>query len=57
MSRKMKLLKAVAKVFRGMTVVEFNNKFMGMSEESIHRYLTIVEAERLQFGGADDVHR
>lgn len=47
-NRKHKLLKAVAKVFAGITVDEFNRKFSGRSEEEIIRYLNIVCAERAQ---------
>ena len=50
MSNKEKLLRAVAHVFCGITVQQFNEKFKGMSAEQIHRYMVIVCAERRQFG-------
>ena len=51
MMEKLKLLKAVARVYGGITVIEFNEKFNGMSYSAIKRYLVIVIAERKQFGG------
>lgn len=46
--RRTKLLHAVLKVYGGMTVAEFNQRFNGRDEETILRYLKIVEAERAQ---------
>lgn len=43
-----KLLKAILKVYGGMTVAEFNRRFNGRDEGTILRYLKIVEAERAQ---------
>lgn len=51
MVEKLKLLKAVAKVFCGITVKEFNEKFKGMSYDRIRRYIILVSAEKEQFGG------
>ena len=50
MSSKEKLLRAVAHVFAGITVEQFNEMFKGMSEEAIARYMVLVSAERKQFG-------
>lgn len=50
MSNKEKLLIAVAHVFAGITVEQFNKMFAGMSEEAITRYMILVCAERKQFG-------
>ena len=50
MSNKEKLLIAVAHVFAGITVEQFNKMFAGMSEEAIKRYMILVCAERKQFG-------
>lgn len=48
---RLKLLKAVAKVYCGITVAQFNEKFKGMSYERIKRQLVLVQMERLQCGG------
>lgn len=48
---RLKLLKAVAKVYCGITVKQFNEKFKGMSYERIKRQLVLVQTERLQCGG------
>ena len=48
---KLKLLKAVAKVYCGITVAQFNEKFKGMNHDKIKRYLVLVQTERLQCGG------
>jgi hypothetical protein len=53
MSNKEKLLRAVAHVFVGITVAQFNKIFEGMSEEAIARYMVLVSAERKQFGMVD----
>lgn len=50
MDKRMKLLKAVAKVFYGITVAQFNEKFGGWSADAIDRYLRLIVAERKQLG-------
>ena len=51
MSNKERLMRAVASVYAGMTVQEYNEKFAGKSEEEISRYIKLLCAERLQLGG------
>lgn len=46
--RRTMLLRAVLNVYGGMTVAEFNQRFNGIDEDTILRYLKIVEAERAQ---------
>lgn len=53
MSNKEKLLRAVAHVFVGITVAQFNEMFEGMSESAIERYILLITAERKQFGMVD----
>ena len=48
--RKLKLFKAVAKVFKGITVEQFNKEFAGWDLDMIERYLRLVLVESLQFG-------
>ena len=50
MEQRLKLLKAVTKVFYGITVAQFNEKFAGWSVDAIYRYLRLIEAERKQIG-------
>lgn len=53
MDGKLKLLKAVAKVYHGITVAQFNEMFKGKSYDVIRRYLTLIKAEGEQFGRAE----
>ena len=39
------------------SIASLAERFKGWTVETLLRYATIVEAERLQFGGADNVHR
>lgn len=48
---KLKLLKAVAKVYYGITVHQFNLMFKGKTQEQIHRHLVLVAAEAQQIYG------
>jgi hypothetical protein len=53
MSNKEKLLRAVARVFVGITIEQYNKMFAGMSEAAIERYILLITAERKQFGMVD----
>ena len=48
---KIEFLKLVAWAYPGITVVEFNEQFSGMSVEVIRRYALLEGAERKQFKG------
>ena len=48
---KLSLLKAVAKVYCGITVHQFNQMFKGKTQEQIHRHLVLVAAEAQQIYG------
>lgn len=48
---KLKLLKAVAKVYCGITVQQFNKMFEGKTEGQIHRHLSLAYAEAQQIYG------
>jgi hypothetical protein len=48
---KLKLLKAVAKIYCGITVQQFNQMFAGKTEYQIHRHLKLAYAEAQQIYG------
>ena len=48
---KLKLLKAVAKVYYGITVWQFNQMFKGKTQEQIQRHLVLIQAEHRQIYG------
>ena len=50
---KLKLLKAVAKVYYGITVAQFNAMFEGKTEYQIHRHLALIQAEAQQIYGGE----
>lgn len=54
---KLKLLKAVAKVYCGITVHQFNQMFKGKTKEQIHRHLVLVSAEERQIYGGNGYER
>ena len=48
---KLKLLRAVAKVYGGITVAQFNEMFEGLTEGQIQRHLVPAMAEAQQIYG------
>ena len=50
---KLKLLKAVAKVYCGITVQQFNQMFEGKTEGQIQRHLVLAAAEAQQIYGGE----
>ena len=48
---KLKLLRAVAKVYGGITVAQFNEMFEGLTEGQIQRHLVLAMAEAQQIYG------
>lgn len=50
---KLKLLKAVAKVYCGITVQQFNQMFKGKTDAQIRRHLVLVSAEARQIYGGE----
>lgn len=53
MEGKLELLKAVAKVYCGITVHQFNLMFKGKTQEQIYRHLVLVSAEERQIYGGE----
>ena len=50
---KLMLLKAVAKVYCGITVHQFNLMFKGKTQEQIQRHLVLVATEAQQIYGVE----
>ena len=50
---KLMLLRAVAKVYCGITVQQFNQMFKGKTQEQIQRHLVLVSAEAQQIYGGE----
>ena len=54
---KLKLLRAVAKVYGGITVAQFNEMFSGKTEAQIHRHLALIQAEAQQIYGGQSYEK
>jgi hypothetical protein len=50
MSKKEQLLLEVARLYKGITVVEFEKKFGKMNEETLGRYIRLVKVISMQIG-------